>query len=1180
MNPFGGSLNPSAQPFNPTGFAAAAPTSAFAQPAFGGFGGAAPASFGAAPAACGGNPFGGGGAFDGAPAVAADGVFGARGAVFGGAAAVAPRAFGAIFGGAPGGAGAFGGGATTPFGGRQTQQAPAAVFGSSAGVGTFGGGGSAGSSTFGGGGSSGTSMFGRPSGGSTFGGGAASGGSAFGGGSSGSSAFGGGAASRGSAFGGGAASGSCAFGGSSSGGGALGGGASSSGSGFGGGAASGSSMFGGGDKAALGGSMFDGGSSGGGAFGGGSGGGGKRAGPSAFGGTVAASKGTSFGCPPERPPFGGAPRGRSRSPPADQQPFGARAWPPSIPADQPYGGGPRGGDRGGGGNSGSKRVSFQPAAGGAAVGAPAAAASTDKMWVRQPAAPRAAHRELGPHEAPREAAAATPGGAFDRRDKSRRPAAAAGAAASVRVSRLPAHVDEAALQRAFEVYGPVRSAKVMTTAGGAPRGMGFVNFRDAKHAAAAAQAADGTDVFGCQKPVGCALQQPRAGESDGPPGQTQPPAGYAQAQKPPQQSSASETYSVKIQPLPVTFKQEDLASLLKKATSVRVIAGKGGTPGYGYANFDHRSDAQAAARQLTGADIGAGPIHASVKVAPAQQPSSRRPQPPTAQKPAAYDVDVDDEGDRLDDDDDEPDDEAVDDDDDGAADGAADGQSLPPPHALFRGSLGGNDDRDMNSERASRFALSAVRERSLSPPPSAQPVVKTDGAMLIGECSQMCPQVEIDERCRFKELDEFERPPGYAGMDDAALRLAARAFAVKKYKRSDAGSVQNVPDLVRPPVTLVVTFDHLVKHVVETPAKSTLEAYLFLWDRFRCIRKDFIMQNYTTGGIADAEVARVFEGMARYFIATEQALRLQPEWFEGPAHGKHNAESLSETLSALLAFYAMSFERSGGDEGALTGLDTEAEMTAYWLIFFLDNEGGAEAGRLLTTLAQTRPKLHAHAAVRRADDVRVARNDGNFAKFFQLISTSPYLVRCLALSLYEARTRDAALKLMRLAYGKREPYARADVARVLAYESEATLVADLDRVGCVIHGDDVYFDAPLDGGAASRQAAVDARRAGAVAAPFYAAAPAPLGRELAAVVGGCDKATREAQVAAVESQRRLQAAAAAAAAALRLRQYVEAQARKRADDEREAQLAAAAQQLAADEAQRSWRRRSRRAPTL
>ena len=33
--------------------------------------------------------------------------------------------------------------------------------------------------------------------------------------------------------------------------------------------------------------------------------------------------------------------------------------------------------------------------------------------------------------------------------------------------------------------------------------------------------------------------------------------------------------------------------------------------------------------------------------------------------------------------------------------------------------------------------------------------------------------------------------------------------------------------------------------------------YLFLWDRFRAIRKDFILQNYTTGGLVGLEAIRV-----------------------------------------------------------------------------------------------------------------------------------------------------------------------------------------------------------------------------------------------------------------------------------------------------------------------------------
>ena len=159
----------------------------------------------------------------------------------------------------------------------------------------------------------------------------------------------------------------------------------------------------------------------------------------------------------------------------------------------------------------------------------------------------------------------------------------------------------------------------------------------------------------------------------------------------------------------------------------------------------------------------------------------------------------------------------------------------------------------------------------------------------------------------------------------------------------------------------------------------------------------------------------------------EQQLSGHPEWREGIAHGKHNAESLSETLSALLAFYEMG--KHAADAGDV--LRNEPEFTQYWLIYFLDQEQGAEAGRLLTVLALKRPLLRESDAVRRAAEIKRCREERNYARFFGLVREAPYLVRCLAVAQYADGMRLDALEVMGKAYVKSEPYPAGELADLL-----------------------------------------------------------------------------------------------------------------------------------------------------
>lgn len=336
-------------------------------------------------------------------------------------------------------------------------------------------------------------------------------------------------------------------------------------------------------------------------------------------------------------------------------------------------------------------------------------------------------------------------------------------------------------------------------------------------------------------------------------------------------------------------------------------------------------------------------------------------------------------------------------------------------------------------------------------------------AAIVGTCELMCPQSEIDERVRHNELDEWEKPDA-SWQNEDELRLAARNLAVKRYKRSDAGSVQNVPELVRPPRVLRATLDHLEAHVISrqpvfsvgsqtarVPDEHELATYMFLWNRFRAIRKDFILQNYTKGGLVDATVVNVFERMARYFIAMERRMALHPEWRTGPAHGKHNAESLSETLTALLAFYDMAHARS------LNNLSShEAELTAYWILFF-DHEHGAEASRLIERLALRRPDMYGSVEIQLAAEIRACRCEGDYARFFALARESPYLVRCLLVAQEADGVRATALAVMGRAYAKGEAYPAARLARVLGFDSTRDAVDAAREAGYRVTRNRVYF---------------------------------------------------------------------------------------------------------------------------
>ena len=486
---------------------------------------------------------------------------------------------------------------------------------------------------------------------------------------------------------------------------------------------------------------------------------------------------------------------------------------------------------------------------------------------------------------------------------------------------------------------------------------------------------------------------------------------------------------------------------------------------------------------------------------------------------------------------------------------------------------------DLAARNAERFAA-PPRRASKSPPPAPAPA--TRGGDLVGTCLQFCPAAEIEERVGFKELDAFEKPVGWEGMSSEELVQAARRTAVKKYKRSAAGSFEAKPEIIRPVQVLLQAFEHLRDTVIEWATgalEDTMARYLFLWDRFRAIRKDFILQNYTTGGRVGVEAIRVFEGVARYLVGIEKELGAHPEWREGIAHGKQNAESLSETLTALVAFYGAA--RSEVNASEL--LENEAEFTQYWLVYFLDQEQGAEAAHFLTRLALERPGLHATDEIQRAARIRQARLGTNWARFFSIVRAAPYLVRCLIVAQYADEMRADALRVLSRATQKHEAYDAADLARDLGLGVAAcrSLVVAwggaVDSIGNVLFQRPAAFDAESFDAGAFVEVAVEPlfgeenSVAGAVrgdpAALARAQAAARERRRVAEERAAAERARREA---ALRTQRqeadRRQKAEVAQDAQRREREAAEA--RTRAEVEKQARATAEAETAARAEAAR------------
>jgi hypothetical protein len=128
----------------------------------------------------------------------------------------------------------------------------------------------------------------------------------------------------------------------------------------------------------------------------------------------------------------------------------------------------------------------------------------------------------------------------------------------------------------------------------------------------------------------------------------------------------------------------------------------------------------------------------------------------------------------------------------------------------------------------------------------------------------MCPPEERQKRIDESDVHRLEYPLGWAPLTHQH-HLAAdntRATMVKKFQRSSADHELLIPHLIRTPAALYRTICYMEEHVMERhllalaqpvdaqalanererDRVTPLFVYLFVWDRYRMVAKDFILQ--------------------------------------------------------------------------------------------------------------------------------------------------------------------------------------------------------------------------------------------------------------------------------------------------------------------------------------------------
>uniref|UniRef100_A0A336KNB7 Germinal-center associated nuclear protein n=1 Tax=Culicoides sonorensis TaxID=179676 RepID=A0A336KNB7_CULSO len=327
-----------------------------------------------------------------------------------------------------------------------------------------------------------------------------------------------------------------------------------------------------------------------------------------------------------------------------------------------------------------------------------------------------------------------------------------------------------------------------------------------------------------------------------------------------------------------------------------------------------------------------------------------------------------------------------------------------------------------------RYRILDARDKLIRQYQQAEPA-----KCLVGTCPDMCPEKERLMREFQMQIASFEMVPGTNQMN--------HKIAVKQYSRSSADQETPLPHELRSESVLRMSMNYLLSKIVDLSEDSMTNLsdwFHFVWDRMRSIRKDITQQDLCT-----LEAVTLVEQCARFHIHCSARLVAEdPSVFDQ----KINTENLTKCLQTLKYMYR---------DLRLKNIicPNESEFRAYIVLLNLNN------GNFLWEFQQFSDEILKSENLKFALRVYEATENNNYARFFQLVSSTTYLNACLLLR-YFTQIRLKALQIILKAYSPRNSskFSLKEISRVLAFEDLESTINFLEFHGLSYEFDAFYLD--------------------------------------------------------------------------------------------------------------------------
>ncbi|XP_037718056.1 SAC3 domain-containing protein 1 [Drosophila subpulchrella] len=191
-------------------------------------------------------------------------------------------------------------------------------------------------------------------------------------------------------------------------------------------------------------------------------------------------------------------------------------------------------------------------------------------------------------------------------------------------------------------------------------------------------------------------------------------------------------------------------------------------------------------------------------------------------------------------------------------------------------------------------------------------------AQVQGSCESFCPAGEAKMRIREKLLHYFELKNGQKNTP---------GVLVKEFTRSAADVKMPLPKEMRTEAALVKTVEYLLKDIILDTRKPYHQAYDFIFDRLRAVRREIVIQMYDARQkIRLLEPIVMFLAYSRYRLCEESIEKFDP---------KICNQHLQECLTGVLCCYEELDGQESSAEPTIRELERRCFIECLYQVFNL-----------------------------------------------------------------------------------------------------------------------------------------------------------------------------------------------------------------------------------------------------